>query len=189
MKVEQFKEAIEGIGKGLSPDSDWMPAFFLEKDGRMAVIGMIGMGDSDEEKDRAADTMTMLIAITNADAACFISTSWIGGPPPPGQKFIRPSKHPQRKEAVTGFCHGVRGEADGVALLIGFIKRSRNKPPVISHWVLHESEEDNEITAKGRFPEAMEEGFKRADPSGNLGRLEAFLGKENKWREDEGTKT
>lgn len=176
MKVEQFKEAIIDIGKHLAPDADWMPAFFLEKDRRLAIVGLLLMGESDESKDRTADMMEFLITVTNPDAVCFISTSWVGHGREDGS-WVRPSKDPKRKEAVTGFCMGVRGEADGEALLIGYIQRSPDKPPVITNWVMHESEDDNEITTKGRFPEAMQAGFDNADPAGDLGRLETILAK------------
>jgi hypothetical protein len=185
MKVEQFKNAITDIGNGLSPTGDWMPTLFLEKDGKIAIMGLVGMPDQDEGKDWMAGIITVTIAITNADAVCLIMSAWTA-PPNPDGTITRPRDNPNRKEAITGYCMGVRGESDGEAMMMGYIQRSPDKHPVITDWTMLESEEENELTTKGRFPDAMRDGFRKADPTGHLGRLEAFF-QEGKRKQDEGT--
>jgi hypothetical protein len=150
----------------------------------MAVIGMVVDLNVEDGKDKTADMMTMLIAITNADAAMFISTAWTA-PPNPDGSISRLSKHPLRKEVVSAYCMGVRGEADGEATMLGYIQRSPDKPPVITDWKIYESEKTDEFTTRGRFPDAMREGFKLADPHGNLGRLDAFLEKAKQRNQNE----
>jgi len=187
MKVEQFKNAIERIGETLDPDGDWLPTFFIEKDGKVAVMGLF-MPDNLEGHDMVARLMTIVTAITNADAACFISTAWIA-PPNPDGTITRPRDHPNRKEIINGYCMGIRGEADGEAMMMAKIRRSPDKPPVLYDWQLYESEGEDECTIEGRFPDAIREGFRLADLSGNLERLEIFKKQWEATSEDEGAET
>lgn len=173
MDLKHLQEMIEGIGKELlGPKDDWLPTLFLEKDSQVAIIAMDLMG-SGPQKEIAAKIMYDIIKRTNPDVACFVSTSWVADQYNKWDSkesfdtayslglVKRPSEHPDRKEVVTAIMVDLKKSA----LMIGYIKRSFDKPPEIVRWRT-EAVQTAEIS--GRFGDAMRMGFKDADKKGNL---------------------
>lgn len=167
MNLKGLQKVIEGIGKGLSPDSDWMPALILEGKEANSIFGFAGNPmANDMMKDIVADQITRCIAEFKPDCACFITTAWSldfeGVPEEEVEKYrsaqIRPSQHPDRIEIVSAYCYGEKGESEGEAVMIGYIQRFKDSHPKIKKWKIM----DGNTTAEGRFPEAIQEGFKLA---------------------------
>jgi len=187
MNLTAFQKSVEDIGKNLDPDEDWMPVLFLEKGDQRALIALMLM-DNNETKDLCAAVMEQIIRVTNPDSACFISTAWITtakeenkGKYPDYESveeaykrghILPPSLDPDRKEIVIGVCIGIRGENDGQAMMVGEIERSPGKPPRIKDWKIH----DDDMVMKGRFADAMHDGFATVDSSGDLSRLNELKG-------------
>lgn len=170
MNLKRLQEIIEKIGESLPPNDDWMPALILESKEQVTIFGFAGnpMGGS-RMKDLVAAQITKCIEQLKPDCACFISTAWSidfeGKPPPSGAMVelirkgeIRPSQHPDRIEIVNAYCYGEKGENEGEALMIGDIQRFENSHPKIKKWRIIEEG----ATAEGRFPEAIQDGFKLA---------------------------
>jgi hypothetical protein len=169
--IKRLQKTIEEIGKRLPPNDDWMPALILESKSKVTVYGFLGdpMGGH-QMKDRVADEITELIATDKPDVACWITTAWtvdfekMG---PMGDEElerwkrgnIRLSQHPDRIEIVNAYVYGERGPNEGEVLMMGFIRRSKNKGPEIKKWKIFDQEG---IEAEGRFPEAVKEGFQKA---------------------------
>lgn len=170
MNLRKLQRTIEAIGEGLSPDSDWMPALILEGKGSVSIFGFVGdcMG-SWQAKDASAAQMTKLISEFKPDCACFVSTAWsldLEGKEVSEEMLekiksgeIRPSQHPDRIEIVNAYCYGESGESDGEALMMGYVQRFKDRGPKIKKWKIIE---DDGVSAEGRFPEAIQEGFRLA---------------------------
>jgi hypothetical protein len=169
MNLKRLQRTIEKIGENLPPGDDWMPALILEKKESVSIFGFIGnpMGGT-VMKDLVAETIMNTIAEFKPDCACFITTAWsldfgaMGSPQEMIDRYIRgelrPSQHPDRIEIVNAYCYGERGESEGEAMMVGYIQRSKDKGPKIKKWKII----DKGATAEGRFPEAIQEGFKLA---------------------------
>jgi hypothetical protein len=185
MKIEALKEMIKFVGRDLGPREDWLPVLFLEKDKTGAIIGLPLLQDA-KHKNACAAIMFDMIRRTNPDAACFISTAWVSSPEKDSAMFTTereiegaydlgilqmPSKDPNRKEAVTAMLIDPKNQS---ALMIGYIERSKDKPPKIVKWIAHKCSPKGEVA--GRFGEAMAKGFANADKNGNLDILQTMKG-------------
>src|SRR5262245_26834833 len=172
--VEHFKGMIERCGKDLQPDEDWWPFLFLVKDKKIAIVALPSV-NTEVEKDYAAHIIKFTIMITNPDAACYISTGWEGESL--RNRFMdiedfeeaykqgwvtRPSEDPDRKEIV---ILTMMNKWKEVGFLMGYIKRRKDRAPMIRKWVDHSGEGH---TIGGRFGDALTEGFASTDPNGNL---------------------
>jgi hypothetical protein len=162
MNLHGFRKSIEKIGETLEPDEDWMPTLIIEKGRKYIIIGLVGDCMRDQgAKDMTAAFMIKVISESGCDAACLISTAWqlslslkdhdILKPGP-----IRPSTDPRRVEIVMCCCVGRTGESDGEQMMTGAIERSKGHHPKIRKWETM----DSKAIFKGRFFEAMKEGFK-----------------------------
>lgn len=179
MQLQGYQKMIENVGDGLPPDGDWMPVLFLEKDNNVVIMG-IPFPEGDAGKDIAAAAIYATIRMTNPDSVAWLTTAWSipqdemkkweGA----GDDYLeaykkgwtpRASEHPARIEIVNVVCIGVRGENEGEGMMIGHIKRFKDKPPKIIKWDVHEGDD---MIMMGRFPEAIKKGFAKADPNGNL---------------------
>jgi hypothetical protein len=109
--------------------------------------------------------MTKLIAGLEPDAVCFISTVWTVEPEPDETGILQalyeegvftpPSMDPKRVEAV--MCMRVeKGKYSEQEMVLGFIQRNPDKPPVITQW---KEFKDPELRSKGRFLDAIRNGF------------------------------
>jgi hypothetical protein len=168
--LERLKKTIEGIGKHLPPQDDWMPALILESKAAITIYGFVGnpMGGH-RMKDAVAEEISNLIATDKPDSACFITTAWTvdfellgitGEEELERWKHgaIKLSEHPARVEIVNAYVYGERGPHEGECLMVGYIQRSETKGPRIKSWKIHA----DEVEAQGRFPEAVKEGFRKA---------------------------
>lgn len=172
MNIKKLQETIEKIGKGLGPEDDWMPTLILENKKESSIFGFIGDSMGNEyAKDMVAGKIIALIAEFKPDTACWITTAWTLDfdkdklrKDPRMEAFmqgkIRLKDQPDRIEIVNAYCYGVRGENEGEVLMMGYIKRFKNRHPEITKW--KEMGGTDDFTAKGRFPEAVHEGFRKA---------------------------
>jgi len=175
MNIQSFQDMIAHVGSNLQPNEDWMPVLFLEKDGHAAVVGVPELGETEEQKDRAAAMIFTAIAITVPDSVAWLTTAWTipekDRPRYLNAPYTRPSKHPERIEIVSVVCIDRKEPSDQrhkQAFMIGYIERSKDNPPKIPKWDVHE-EPDMEMM--GRFPEAIKMGLEKAVPGGNLDML------------------
>lgn len=174
MNLKRLQKTIEAIGDGLPPDGDWMPTLILESKKVNSIFGFIGNPlANDLMKDITADQITRCIAEFKPDCACLITTAWsidFGDKGAPESMWellksgqIRPSQHPDQIEIVSAYCYGEKGESEGEALMYGYIQRFKNSHPKIKKWkIIDSGDGDGDMTAKGRFPEAIQDGFKQA---------------------------
>lgn len=170
MNLKRLQKTIEKIGRKLPPEDDWMPALILESKAKFAIYGFVGSPMSgDRMKDVVAAGITDLIATERPDAACFITTAWsvnFEAMGVPGEAAleqwkrgdIKLSEHPARIEIVNAYVYGERGPHEGECLMVGHVKRFTDKGPEIEKWEIHQ----DGVTAEGRFPEAVKEGFQKA---------------------------
>jgi hypothetical protein len=170
MNLKRLQRTIEAIGTGLAPKDDWMPALILEGKKAVNIFGFMGDPMSgDRGKDLVAMQITKMISEFKPHTACFITTAWSidFGDEPASESMaellmtgqIRPSQHPGRIEIVSAYCYGEEGENEGEVLMIGYIERFSDAHPKIKKWKILD---DGGLTAQGRFPEAIQEGFKLA---------------------------
>lgn len=186
MTTNECQDLIEHVGQDFPPEADWNPALILEKDGERVVIAVQSMANELEKKMFTA-FLYSTIKHSNPDQAWFISTAWLSEPEP-NQFFGEgeegyyeayekgwippPSQDPDRKEIVSVVMLDSKGQS---IMMMGFIKRSKTKPPKIVKWRV---EDQSGTELKGRFGDAMRKGFADADEQGNLEVLNKLPGLE-----------
>jgi hypothetical protein len=194
--IDHFKSLIERQGKNLPPDDDWLPFLFLVKDKKIALIGM-PPANSQQEKVLTANILKIVIKRTNPDAVCYVSTAWVGEPLE-ANRFVdekgfeeafdkgwipRPSEDPDRKEVVIMV---VMNRFDESGISMGYIKRRKDRPPMIKRWKDQIAKGES---IGGRFGEAITEGFASADKNGNLEVLNSLKGLKGVEAQDENGRT
>jgi hypothetical protein len=170
MNLKKLQRTIEKIGRHLPPGDDWMPALILEGKYKATVYGFMGNSmEGEVMKNAVAAEITDLIATDKPDCACFVTTAWsvdfeaLGES---GEELLeqwkrghtRLADHPNRVEIVNAYVYGERGPNEGECLMVGYVKRSGDKGPRVSKWKIH----TDEVSAEGRFPDAVKEGFRKA---------------------------
>jgi hypothetical protein len=198
-RLQWIRATVESIGADLKPDGDWMPVVLIECEpfpgcplppgmgpecyGQQSLV-IVALGelfDSDEGKDRAAESMKMAAVMLNAHAMTFISVGWMvmvkGSAGPEGEteqeardryeREIReyqkihgqPKDDPDHIEKLMLISVAYGGEDDGTKQGYADIVRTPDKPPQLANWKLVD---DGSGGSQGRFPEAIYEGLKAA---------------------------
>lgn len=144
-----------------TPDDDIMPVMLWQGPYGGGMMPMIPMSNEDD-KDRLAEMIVTVLAVSRADSAVTITTSWtveaLGTPDSDPLETLgcMPSEHPDRTERITIVC--VQRNA-GDSISSARLTRHPDRGPDLAQWdtVLQHLEVD------GRFGSAMHLGLELAE--------------------------
>lgn len=164
---EKFKldvlSLVRGIGEKFDePDDDWMPVLIAGE-----IVVPLNFTDETAKDLMAELVMPIAIRESKAKEYAFVSSTWVSTITPPeemrdksteeqmryiGEHYPPPSMSDQRKESVVvsfGSCDGTN------EMWMAEIKRSEDKPPELSEWEYHGSND-----YEGRFVEPLMKAIK-----------------------------
>jgi hypothetical protein len=167
--LEFTKESVKRIAADFDkPGADFLPTLLLRMpDGNVAICGLAGDMNSQNEKDEIARFMIAACACARTQEVCFVSSAWaVKYEPPPGEKlenwkeveqredFVMPRDHPQRIEVVNVMCSRPSGDIMASAEITRH--EDEGKPPTIGDW---EEMGGEGTTLGGRFGDAIHDGI------------------------------
>lgn len=167
-----LKETLEGIGKTLEPDGDWIPVLVMYRgeQGDNAIIGIPELGDKAKKHLMAELVLPRFIKMAKPQYAALVTMGWaiqydqstLEGRAEqardeakfaPGEIEPRPSKY----ECLAAYIIDKNGKQ---RQMMAYVHRYPTSSPVLQ-W--HEGvSEIPEGKSGGRFPDAMRAGMEQA---------------------------